>query len=225
MVNKSTDSLQFGSTAIGVKTNEGVVLGIEKKLPSSKLMEINKKSEKLVEIDRHCACAMSGIVGDARILIDHARVEAQNHSFNFNEPMGVEAVTQAVSDLAINFGEGYEGQKRKPMSRPYGVALLIGGVDENGPQLFQTDPSGTYCEWQADAIGSGQETAMTQLKEQYHSNMSLAEAEKMVLQVLKGNMEERICKDNVEVMVVRSDNRQCERRTPEEMERVIATLS
>ena len=208
-----------------MKTNEGVVLGIEKKLPSSKLMEVNKKSEKLVEIDRHCACAMSGIVGDARILIDHARVEAQNHSFNFNEPMGVEAITQAVSDLAINFGEGYEGQKRKPMSRPYGVALLMGGVDENGPQLFQTDPSGTYCEWQADAIGSGQETAMTQLKEQYHSNMSLAEAEKMVLQVLKGNMEERISKENVEIMVVRTDNRQCERRTAEQVEAIITTLA
>jgi 20S proteasome subunit alpha 5 len=137
-----------------------VVLGIEKKLPSSKLMEVSNKSEKLVEIDRHCVCAMSGIVGDARILIDHARVEAQNHNFNYNESMGVEAITQAVSDIAINFGEGYEGSKRKPMARPYGVALLIGGVDEHGPHLFQTDPSGTYCEWQADAIGSGQETAM-----------------------------------------------------------------
>jgi 20S proteasome subunit alpha 5 len=69
-------AIKFGSTAIGVKTPEGVVLGIEKKLPSSKLMEPTVKSEKLVEIDRHCICAMSGIVGDARILIDHARVEA-----------------------------------------------------------------------------------------------------------------------------------------------------
>jgi len=72
-------------------------------------MEINTRSEKLVEIDSHCICAMSGIVGDARILIDHARVEAQNHSFNYREAMGIEAITQAVSDLAINFGEGYEG--------------------------------------------------------------------------------------------------------------------
>jgi len=56
-------------------------------------MEVSNNSEKLVEIDKHCACAMSGIVGDARILIDHARVEAQNHSFNFNEPMGIEAIT------------------------------------------------------------------------------------------------------------------------------------
>ena len=129
-------------------------------MQSSKLMVPTARSEKLVEIDRHCACAMSGIVGDARILIDHGRVEAQNHAFNFNEPMGVEAITQSISDIAINFGEGYEGSKRKPMSRPYGVALLLGGVDERGPQLYATDPSGTYTEWQANAIGAGQETAM-----------------------------------------------------------------
>ena len=80
------------------------------------------KSEKLVEvrfprslitsdgqIDRHCGCAMSGIVGDARILIDHGRVEAQNHRFNYNEPMNIEQITESISDLAINFGEGYEG--------------------------------------------------------------------------------------------------------------------
>lgn len=90
---------------------------------------------------------MSGIVGDARILIDHARVEAQNHRFNYNEPMTIEQITEAISDLAINFGEGYESQKRKPMARPYGVALLVAGVDERGPQLYQTDPSGTFLQW------------------------------------------------------------------------------
>ena len=111
---------------------------------------------------------MSGIVGDARVLIDHARVESQNHRFNYNEPMTIEAITEAISDLAINFGEGYEGQRRKPMARPYGVALLIAGVDEKGPQLFQTDPSGTYLQWQARAIGSGGETAMQFIKEGYY---------------------------------------------------------
>lgn len=183
------------------------------------------RSEKLVEIDSHCACAMSGIVGDARILIDHGRVEAQNHAFNFNEPMAVEAITQSISDVAINFGEGYEGSKRKPMSRPYGVALLIGGVDERGPQLYATDPSGTYTEWQANAIGAGQETAMTTLKEQYHSTMSLEEAEKMILQTLKNVMEDTINKENVEVTIIRSETKKMESRTPEQLEAVIATLS
>ena len=168
---------------------------------------------------------MSGIVGDARILVDHARVEAQNHRFNYAEPMTVEQITEAVSDLAINFGEGYEGQKRKPMARPYGVALLIAGVDENGPQLYQTDPSGTFLHWQARAIGSGGETAMTYVKEQYHSNMTLAEAEKLVLQVLKNVMEEKIGKENVEVAVIRTDTRQLETRSAEYVENIIKGLA
>jgi len=168
---------------------------------------------------------MSGIVGDARILIDHARVEAQNHRFNYAEPMTIEQITEAVSDLAINFGEGYEGQKRKPMARPYGVALLIAGVDENGPQLYQTDPSGTFQQWQARAIGSGGETAMTLVKEQYHSNMTLVEAERLVLTVLKSVMEEKISLENVELQVVRTDSRRLESRNAEYVDNIIKSLA
>ena len=65
--------------------------------------------EKIMEIDEHIGAAMSGIVADARILVDHARVECQNHRFSFLEPMSVDSVTQSISDLAINFGEGSEG--------------------------------------------------------------------------------------------------------------------
>lgn len=164
-------------------------------------------------------------MGDARILIDHARVEAQGHRFNYAEAMTIEQITEAVSDLAINFGEGYEGQKRKPMARPYGVALLIAGVDERGPQLFQTDPSGTFLQWQARAIGSGGETAMTFIKEQYHSNMTLAEAERLVLQTLKNVMEEKISKENVEVAVVRTDTRLLETRPATYVENIIQGLA
>lgn len=121
--------------------------------------------------------------------------------------MTIESITESISDLAINFGEGYEGSKRKPMARPYGVALLIAGVDDHGPQLYQTDPSGTYLKWQARAIGSGGETAMTYIKESYHSNMTLVEAEKLILQVLKNVMEEKITSDNVEIAIVKTDTR------------------
>jgi len=173
------------------------------------------KSEKLVEVDKHCAVAMSGIVGDARVLIDHARVESANHKFNYVEPLQVKLITQSVSDLTMNFGEGYEGSKRKPMARPYGVALLIAGVDERGPQLFQTDPSGTYFEWKARAIGSGGDTAMTALKESYHSNMTLAEAEKLILKILKQVMEEKISMDTVEICIIKADSKTLEYRTPQ----------
>ena len=66
---------------------------------------------------------------------------------------------------------------------------------------------------------------MSTIKEQYHTSMSLEEAEKMILQTLKNVMEETISKDNIEVMVIRSDTRKIESRTAEQMEAVIATLS
>ena len=168
---------------------------------------------------------MSGIVGDARVLIDHARVEAQNHKFNYVEPLSVNLITQAVSDIAMNFGEGYEGSKRKPMARPFGVALLIAGVDENGPQLYQTDPSGTYFSWEARAIGSGGDTAMTTLKEKFNKDMSLADAEKLVLETLKQVMEDKILVENVEMCVVRADSKNLEFRSDEYIGRILGQLA
>lgn len=88
-----------------------------------------------MEIDSHLGCAMSGLTADARTMIDHARVTAQNHSFTYDEKIKVESATQAVCDLALRFGESVHDEEAM-MSRPFGVALLIAGVDELGPQLY-----------------------------------------------------------------------------------------
>lgn len=118
-----------------VATGEGVILGVEKRVTST-LLETSSV-EKIVEIDRHIGCAMSGLQADARSMIEHARVESQNHAFNYAEPLRVESCTQAICDLALRFGEGAEGEE-SIMSRPFGVALLIAGYDEDGPSLYVT---------------------------------------------------------------------------------------
>lgn len=118
-----------------VATGDGVILGVEKRVTST-LLETSSV-EKIVEIDRHIGCAMSGLQADARSMIEHARVESQNHAFNYNEPLRVESCTQAICDLALRFGEGAEGEE-SIMSRPFGVALLIAGFDEDGPSLYVT---------------------------------------------------------------------------------------
>ena len=123
--------------------------------------------EKIVEIDRHIGCAMSGLQADARSMVEHARVECQSHAFNYNEALGVESCTQAICDLALRFGEGADGEDRV-MSRPFGVALLIAGIDEEGPQLFHAEPSGTFYRYDAKAIGSGSEGAQAELQNEYH---------------------------------------------------------
>ncbi|KAL8537857.1 hypothetical protein ACS0TY_012838 [Phlomoides rotata] len=128
-VEYAIEAIKLGSTAIGIKTKEGVVLAVEKRI-TSPLLEPSSV-EKIMEIDEHIGCAMSGLIADARTLVEHARVETQNHRFSYGEPMTVESTTQALCDLALRFGEGDE----ESMSRPFGVSLLIAGHDENGPSL------------------------------------------------------------------------------------------
>lgn len=54
-------------------------------------------------------------------------------------------------------------------SRPFGVALLIAGIDDdNGPQLYHADPSGTFMRYDAKAIGSGSEGAQNELQDSYN---------------------------------------------------------
>jgi 20S proteasome subunit alpha 5 len=197
-VEYAIEAIKLGSTAVGLQTKEGCILAVEKRLTSPLLDPASV--EKIAEIDSHMGAAMSGLIADARTLVDHARVEAQNHRFTYDEPMGVEALTQAVCDLALSFGEGSDGDSKKRMSRPFGVALLLAGYDDlDGCQLFFSDPSGTFVRYKAKAIGAGSEGAQSNLEESYSETMTLDEAEVLALSTLKQVMEEKISTDNIEL--------------------------
>jgi 20S proteasome subunit alpha 5 len=154
--------------------------------------------EKVMEVDEHIACAMSGLTADARTMVEHGRVEAQNHRFSYNEPLPLESATQALCDLALRFGEGDDDS----MSRPFGVALLLAGWDSTGPGLFHADPSGTFTRFDAKAIGSGSEGAQSTLQEQFRADMSLLEAQTLALSTLKAVMEEKVSATNVDIATV-----------------------
>ncbi|KAH9713879.1 Remorin C domain-containing protein [Citrus sinensis] len=214
-VEYAIEAIKLGSTAIGLKTKEGVVLAVEKRI-TSPLLEPSSV-EKIMEIDEHIGCAMSGLIADARTLVEHARVETQNHRFSYGEPMTVESTTQALCDLALRFGEGDE----ESMSRPFGVSLLIAGSDENGPSLYYTDPSGTFWQCNAKAIGSGSEGADSSLQEQYNKDLTLQEAETIALSILKQVMEEKVTPNNVDIARVAPTYHLY---TPSEVEAVINRL-
>ena len=199
---------------------DGTVLAVEKRI-TSPLLEPSC-IEKIMEIDNHIGAAMSGLTADARTMIDHARVETQAHRFTYNEPMTIEACTQSVCDLARRFGED---QEEDTMSRPFGVALLIAGVDEGGPALYHTDPSGTFVKYLATAIGAGSEGAQTTLQDQYNKSMSLEEAETLALQTLKQVMEEKISAINVEMAVVKAEDAQFRVYDQKALEVVIERLT
>merc|ERR1712232_652855 len=176
---------------------EGVVLAVEKRLTSPLICP--ESIEKILEIDDHMGCAMSGLTADARTLVDHARVEAQAHWFTYNERMPVESCVNSVADMALDFSDTNKDRKRV-MSRPFGVALLVGGVDPvDGPVLFNTDPSGNFTKYSACAIGGAQEGATNMLQEQYNKDMSLADAETMALTTLRQVMEDKMSSTNIEM--------------------------
>lgn len=159
---------------------------------------------------------MSGLVPDARTLVDHARVDAQNYTFTYDEPIPVESVTQSVCDLSIRFGE--DRGEEDVMSRPFGVALLIGGVDQRGPVLYHTDPAGNYTQYLAKAIGNGSDSAQTLLEEQYYKSMDLEAAKLMTLSVLRQVMEEKLTSSNVELSIITTTHKRLQQVSVEEIE-------
>lgn len=157
--------------------------------------------EKIVEIDEHIACATSGLMADSRTLIERARVEAQQHWFLYNEKISVEGCARCVAELAIQFGDS---DSDTVMSRPFGVAMLYAGVSDGEPQLWHMDPSGTYIEYLAKAIGAGSEGAQQRLQEHHVPERfpTNDEAVKKALEILKEIMEKTLDSLNVEVMVM-----------------------
>jgi len=194
-VEYAIEAIKLGSTAIGIQTSEGVVLAVERRITSPLI--VPESIEKLYEVDSHIGCAMSGLIADSRTLVDKARVEGQNHWFTYNERMSVESMTQSLSNLALAFGG------KGAMSRPFGVALLIGGVDEQGTaRLFHLDPSGTYLQYDAKAIGSASEGAQKSLQQVYDKSMTLKQACVEALKILKQVMEAKLNASNVELCTV-----------------------
>lgn len=230
-VEYALEAVKLGSTAVGIATKEGVVIAAEKRLPSS--LVVPSSIEKILLIDNHMGCAMSGLSSDARTLVEHARVETQNHHFTYNERMPIEACVHSIADMALDFSDAGNddnkqsdgSKKKKTMARPFGVALLVAGVDDTrGPCLFQTEPSGTYTLFKAAAIGSAADAATSMLIEHYKEDMSLEEGRKLCLFILRQVMEDKLNSQNVEIASADVKERRFKVHSVEETEAIIGKL-
>ncbi len=158
-VEYAREAVKRGTTAVGIKAKDGVVLIVDKRV-SSKLLEASS-IEKIFKIDEHIGVASSGLVGDARSLVDRARIECQINRVSYDEPIEVEALAKKLCDHMQTLTQ-YGG------IRPYGTALLIAGVSDGECRLFETDPSGTLLEYKATGIGIGRPAAMKVFEEEYN---------------------------------------------------------
>ncbi|MDX1534061.1 MAG: archaeal proteasome endopeptidase complex subunit alpha, partial [Thermoplasmata archaeon] len=197
-----------------VKFKDGVVLMAGKGL-SSRLMEVDS-IEKIFEIDGHIGCATSGLVADARVLVDYARIAAQVNKVTYKEPISVDLLVKRVSDYKQNYTQ-YGGV------RPFGTALLIGGADDQGIHLYETDPSGAMVSYKAGSIGSGSNTVRETFEEKYADDMDQDAAVLLGLEALQKASEEPLQADTIEVGVVQAGERFV-RLSPEQVRAYLGQL-
>lgn len=189
-VEYAREAVKKGSTTIGLKYKDGVALIVDRR-SSSKLLE-PRSTEKIHEIDDFIGCATSGLVADARILVDEARKNAQVHRVNFGENIAVEMLVKKICDYKQNFTQ-YGGV------RPFGTALLVAGTDDLGVHLFETDPSGALVAYKATGIGSGRAAVMDIFEKDYQDDMGFDEALGLGLRALEAAIEEKPKAESVEI--------------------------
>mmetsp|Transcript_20522 Transcript_20522/g.32060 ORF Transcript_20522/g.32060 Transcript_20522/m.32060 type:complete len:250 (-) Transcript_20522:78-827(-) len=203
-VEYALQSIEHAAAALGILTSGGVILAAEKRIPS-KLLDTEAKttlginSDKMMKIDNHIACVVAGMTSDSHILIQNAREIAQQHRFSFREAIPVEDVAQQIADIKQSYTQ-YGGL------RPFGASLLIAGYDaQSGMQMYLTDPSGNYSQWNAHAIGNGSTAAIDIMKGEWKEGLSLDEGAKIALKCLQKILDSALSKERVEIAVLSAD--------------------
>lgn len=207
-VEYAREAVKRGTTAVGIKAKDGVVLIVDKRV-SSKLLEASS-IEKIFKIDEHIGVASSGLVGDARSLVDRARVECQINRVSYDDPIEVETLAKKLCDHMQTLTQ-YGG------IRPYGTALLIAGVSDGECRLFETDPSGTLLEYKATGIGIGRPAAMKVFEEEYNPESEIKDVILLGLKALHSATEGKFDVDTVEIGVIGRANPIFRKMTKEEV--------
>ncbi|MDH7592874.1 MAG: archaeal proteasome endopeptidase complex subunit alpha [Methanomicrobiales archaeon] len=215
-VEYAREAVKRGTTAVGLKYAGGVVLIVDKRV-ATRLLEASS-IEKIFKIDEHIGVASSGLVGDARALVDRARVECQINRVSFDEAIDVETLAKRLCDqmqVYTMFGG----------ARPYGTALLIAGVSEGSSRLFETDPSGTLLEYKATGIGTGRPAVMKVFEEEYREDLSMEEAIMLGLKALHEATEGKMDVSNIEIGVIDARSRTFRKMEKEEVASFVSRLS
>merc|ERR1712004_240101 len=156
-VEYAQEAVKKGSTAVGVRGKDVVVLGVEKKAVAK--LQDERTVQKICVLDNHVMMAFAGLTADARIIIKKARQECQSYRLTVEDPVSLEYITRHVAGMKQRYTQ-YAGR------RPYGISCLLTGFDDDGtPHLYQTDPAGVYTEWKANAIGRNAKTVREFLEE------------------------------------------------------------
>ena len=209
-------AVRQGWSTLGIRVEGGVVLAAEKAI-FKQLVDV-RDLEKVMPIDTHVGVTFAGFGSDGRVLIEYARGIAVRHRLTFGEPIPVELLTKSISDVK-------QAYTQHGGVRPFGVSLIIAGVDATGPRLFKTDPAGQYFSYKATAMGRGEQKIEEILEKKYKESLSLDEAILLAIEALKNSSSEKLTAKNIDVAVVPSDTKEYRKLTEQEVEEYFRKLT
>jgi proteasome alpha subunit len=188
-------TVRQGSTAIGFACSDGILLVTDKRIVDS--LVVPASVEKIFQIDEHIAATASGILSDARVLIERAQVKAQQHRVTYGSEIDTSTVVKDICDLK-------QVCTQSGGLRPFGVSVLVGGIDDGTPKLFETDPTGIFFQYKATVIGEGEVEVETILHKEYNENLSIDECLKLALKALKKFLGDNFNTDRIDSAYIRS---------------------
>jgi len=211
-VEYAIETVRRGTLAIGIKSKDGLILAVEEKPRKLQNAEI---TQKIFQVDDHIGVAAAGYIPDARSQVDNARFFSQSNRMIYDEPIEVESVAKHLADQCQQFTQ-YAGV------RPFGVALIIAGINKSGSSIFLTDPSGTYISYDAVAIGSGSEQVTEYLEKYYKKDMSLEEAASLAIESIYLVSEEKEGTKHVKMAEILNDTKILTKTSEKDIEKYAA---
>jgi len=208
-------TVRQGSTAIGMICKDGVLLVTDKRLVDKLI--VAESLEKIWQVDDHIAITGAGILSDARILVDRARVKAQEHRVVYDGPIDVITIVKDIADLK-------QMCTQSGGLRPFGVSLLIAGADEDDVKLFETDPTGIYFQYKATAIGEGDVDVKNILLKEYKDSMTIDEGLKLALSALKRVITDGFDSDRIDCVYITNEKHSYEKMPKDKIAKVLASL-
>ncbi len=168
-------TVRQGSTAIGMVCSDGILLVTDKRIVDS--LVVPESVEKIFQIDDHIAAAASGILSDARVLIERAQLKAQQHRVTFDSPIDTVSIVKDICNIK-------QICTQSGGLRPFGVGILVAGIDDGEAKLFVTDPTGIFFQYKAAAIGEGETEIEEVLHKQYKDSMTIEDGLKVCVKAL-----------------------------------------
>lgn len=214
-VEYAIETVKRGTLAIGVKCKDGVIIAVEE---NPRALQVSSITQKIFQVDKHIGVAAAGYIPDARVQVDNARFFSQSNKLTYDEPVEVETVAKHLADQCHQFTQ-YSGV------RPYGVALIIAGVDQKGGSIYVTDPSGTYVAYAAVAIGASSEEVTEFLEKHYKPEMTLTDGGALATAAINLKSEKKDGAKHVKMSWIKLDKQILEKVSESEIEKFAKNAS